>query len=138
MSRFLYSLRIYGLSGTVFGLSLLSLAGCSNNIPRDNYVVFFERDSVTLTPEAEEIVRSAANAIERRREHHVIVSGSAGVRGQADILRQLAGERARAVADLLRQDGVPETYITVMPYVPSAMEDSLVALRRVNIQLGTN
>ncbi|TPW34693.1 OmpA family protein [Oecophyllibacter saccharovorans] len=112
-----------------------SLAGCTNGPARNDYVVFFQRDSVTLDPTDLEVIREAADAAHRRDIHHLVVSGSAGRYGDPYVLKELADTRAKAVATMLQQDGIPAQDITMGAFAPTQLEASRVALRRVTIQL---
>ncbi|MCX5615746.1 OmpA family protein [Bombella sp. TMW 2.2559] len=114
------------------------LAGCVSHPPRDDYVVFFDTDSVTLSPTGEEIVASAVGAANRRHISQITVSGSAGKNEDPDVLKKLADARAENVVDVLVKDGIKREDIRKEAFVPTAVEDSRVALRRVTIHLGSH
>ncbi|WP_225197988.1 OmpA family protein [Gluconobacter oxydans] len=131
MARFLSFVRI---AAPVFVLSA-ALAGCAEQPSRDSYVVFFDRESVTLSPVAQAVVTKAATAARTEHASVVRVSGSAGTNGDAAVLKELATSRAQTVATQLSNDGLNGARIEMTPYVPSELEDSHVALRRVSITI---
>ncbi|EHH68459.1 OmpA family protein [Gluconobacter morbifer] len=131
MVRFLSSIR---LAAPVLVLSA-SLAGCAQQQERDSYVVFFDRESVSLSPVGTAIVSKAAAAARAEHASVVQVSGSSGVNGDPDILKELASSRAQTVATQLMNDGLNGARIEMAPHAPAAIEDSRVALRRVSITI---
>lgn len=129
------SLSRFVVAGVLATSVMLSLSGCTHHTPRDSYVVFFERDSVRLSKTGKSIVADAARTAKERHAQHVIVSGSAGRRGDPDILRKLADTRAEMVSNLLEEDGIDVKIVRKEPYALNQFDDSRVALRRVTITL---
>lgn len=123
--------------GTASLLAVTVLAGCVSHPPRNDYVVFFDTESVKPSATGVAII---ANAVEDARKRHIsqfTVSGSAGKSGDEDVLKKLADARADKVIALLEQNGVKPADIHKGSFVPSRVEDSHVAFRRVTIHLGT-
>lgn len=114
------------------------LAGCVSHPPRDDYVVFFDTESVTLSPTGEAIIASAVDAAHKRNISHITVSGSAGKNEDADVLKKLADARADSVVDVLVRDGIKREDIRKEPFVPTDVENSRVAFRRVTVHLGAH
>lgn len=123
-------------SAVVLGSAVLTgmLSGCAQH-SRDSYVVFFESDSTTLGSTALAVVAKAAEAAKREHAIEIDVSGSAGKNGDPAVLKQLADDRAKAVARQLVADGADELKVTIKPGAPVTVEDSRVALRRVSITI---
>ncbi|MUG90201.1 OmpA family protein [Bombella sp. ESL0385] len=124
--------------GTASLLAVTVLAGCASHPPRNDYVVFFDTESVKPSATGVAII---ANAVKDARKRHIsqfTVSGSAGKMGDDDVLKKLAEARADKVIALLQADGVNPTDIHKVPFTPSSLEDSRVAFRRVTIHLGKN
>ncbi|QDH17900.1 OmpA family protein [Swingsia samuiensis] len=132
MVRFLSSLRY---TAPALVLTTAALGGCAHQQSRDNYVVFFDRDSVSLSPTSEDIIAKAAAEAQKENAKTIRVAGSTGLDGDLDILKELANSRAKAVADRLTSDGVGSAKIVTVPVKPSPLEDSHVALRRVVITI---
>lgn len=124
------------------GAASLVLAGmlsaCVSHTPRDDYVVFFDRESVNLSPTGEEIIAEAVDAAHKRHISKITVSGSAGKSEDPDVLKKLADARADNVIDVLVKDGIKREDIHKESSVPTAVEDSRVALRRVTVHLGAH
>lgn len=112
------------------------LAGCVSHPPRNDYVIFFDTESVTLTPTGEAIIASAVDAAHKRHISHITVAGSAGKTGDADVLKRVADARADAVIDVLVQDGIKREDIHKETFIPTDVENSRVAFRRVTVHLG--
>lgn len=112
-----------------------ALAGCADQPSRDSYVVFFDRDSVTLSPVAQAVVTKAATAARNENAKTIRVAGSAGMNGDPAVLKELADSRAQAVATQLANDGVNGAKIEVRPEPETTIDASHVALRRVSITI---
>lgn len=137
MSRF-FSLSRFAAASFFATTVMVALSGCSNHTPRDNYVLFFERDSVTLSETGKNIVADAARSAKARHAQRVIVSGSAGRYGDPDVLKALANARAEAVAKILEKDGIDTKIVAKEPYALKQFDDSRVALRRVTITISSH
>lgn len=131
MFRLPVSLR---LAAPVFVLSA-ALAGCAQDTSRDSYVVFFDRDSVTLNPIAQAVIHKAAVAARAEHATHIQVAGSAGANGDPDVLKELATARAKAVAMRLQEEGIERAEVSQTTTPDTDIDSSHVALRRVSITI---
>jgi outer membrane protein OmpA-like peptidoglycan-associated protein len=75
--------------------------------------VFFQTDSAALAPEARRQLSRVAACLKRHDVDHALVVGAADARGDTARNEQLALARAKAVADYLKELGVPEEDIRV-------------------------
>ncbi len=98
-------------------------------------IVFFTVDGDTLDDAARAVVRGAARTAARHPYARVNVFGYAGPAGGAAFNRALSDRRARHVADLLREFGVPGERIFVVPRGPVPFEMAPIESRRVEIRL---
>lgn len=121
-------------------LALLPLlSGCASLNPdpvaEPVRVVFFNEDSDTLDAPARGVVREAAEAARRFTPVRVNVFGYAGPVGGQAFNRTLSEARARHVAELLREAGVPADRVFVLGRgeVPFGMAP--IESRRVEIRL---
>ncbi|MGH6895105.1 MAG: OmpA family protein [Geminicoccaceae bacterium] len=89
----------------------------------ETFLVFFETDQATLTPEGAQAVADAANAYQAAGAARVVVTGYTDTAGSAAYNLQLSERRADMVADELIRRGVPATDITT---VGRGEEDLLV------------
>jgi outer membrane protein OmpA-like peptidoglycan-associated protein len=101
-------------------------------------VVFFNEDSAALEGPAREVVRSAARAAARHPSARVNVFGYAGPAGGVAFNRALSEQRARHVAELLREFGAPGERVFVVPRGPVPFEAAPIESRRVEIRLVAN
>ncbi len=121
-------------------LALLpALAACAS-LNRDTAaeparVVFFNEDSDTLDAPARAVVEETAEVARRMAPVRVNVLGYAGPVGGQAFNRTLSEARARHVANLLRQAGVPAERVFVLGrgQVPFGMAP--IESRRVEIRL---
>ncbi|QHI95542.1 OmpA family protein [Aristophania vespae] len=135
MSRRFDIFRASYLKAAIPLMAIGLLAGCVSSTPRDSYVVFFERDSVTLSDAGQEVVRQAAKAAHNMHARHIYVLGSAGKMGDPDVLHELATTRALAVVEVLEIDGVDPKIISKDKFPLKDIDDSRLALRRVSIKI---
>lgn len=133
LSRFKQALSASLFMGAVVGLSACTT---TQRIERTNYVVFFDSQSADLSPAGEAVVEEAARMIKKTHQNYVRVAGSAGHLGDDAQLKQLADQRAQSVLTALEKNGVKEKTLHIIPFAPDESEDSRIALRRVDIQLG--
>lgn len=98
-------------------------------------VVFFNEDSDALDAPARAVVLAAAEAARRHSNVRVNVFGYAGPSGGAAFNRALSEARARNVAELLRQSGVPGDRVFILGRGPVAFDMAPVESRRVEIRL---
>ena len=105
-----------------------------------NYVVFFDFDRSDLTPEAMQVVASAAKAAGMVR---LRITGHTDTVGSASYNQRLSERRALAVKSQLVADGVPEAGITTVgkgfsdPLVPTGPNVREPQNRRAVIDLGS-
>ena len=100
-------------------------------------VVFFNEDSDTLDDAARAVVVGAAEAAKRYNNVRVNVFGYAGPAGGVAFNRALSDARARHVADILRQNGLPGDSVFVLARGPVPFEMAPVESRRVEIRVTT-
>lgn len=90
-----------------------------------NYLVFFDLNSASLTPEGTEIVQKAAMAPSDRRAAHIVATGHTDSSGSAIYNQDLSERRATAAKDALVLQGIPADSITTVgkgktdPLVPT-------------------
>jgi OmpA family len=78
------------------------------------FVVFFDTDEATLTPEGAQVVAQAAEAYQETGDARIVVTGHTDTAGPADYNLELSLRRAEMVAAELRRQGVPATDITTL------------------------
>ena len=78
------------------------------------YLVFFETNRATLTPENERVVAEAAEAYRLTGDARVVVTGHTDTTGSAAYNLELSERRADLVANELVDQGVPATDITTV------------------------
>lgn len=94
--------------------------------PARDYLVFFEFDSATLTPEAQQVLGQAAMSAQEGRATMVNVTGHADRSGPDDYNMRLSMRRAEAVANFMAAQGVPQRDMAIQaegesqPLVPTA------------------
>jgi OOP family OmpA-OmpF porin len=105
----------------------------------EEFLLFFDLDSAQLTPEARDIVQSAADTAKKGNYTRFILTGHADRAGSADYNLALSRRRADAVKDALVGLGLPAGEITVEakgeaePLVPTADGVQEPQNRRVEI-----
>lgn len=98
---------------------------CGDAVP-ESYLVFFDFDKATLTPEAKSVIKAAANAIKSSNADRVEVIGHADRSGSKNYNMALSKRRAAAVKTMLVKLGVKKNSIAAMgrgesdPLVPTA------------------
>jgi len=94
--------------------AMLALAACDTETAQQAqpraFVVYFERGSAELTPEAQAIVAEVAGAAQKSERAEITVEGAAD-RGDRDA--DLAARRAAAVGQALHAAGVSEAEVSV-------------------------
>jgi outer membrane protein OmpA-like peptidoglycan-associated protein len=88
----------------VIMLTALAACGSTLNQPR-SYLVYFDNDSATLTPDGQRIVGTIVTGIKDNAPSKVVVAGRAD--GSTAHDATLADQRAVAVMQALTQQGVP-------------------------------
>lgn len=96
---------------------LMALVGCTSpdSAPR-NFIVFFETDKSSLTPEAQALVTQMASAAQAAMPSKITVEGRADGGTAHDAA--LADERATAVMRALVEAGVDAKKIEKRPSAP--------------------
>jgi outer membrane protein OmpA-like peptidoglycan-associated protein len=86
--------------------AIAALAACATRLdqPRD-YVVYFDTDSATLTPDGQRIVGTAASAAHDLSASRILVAGRAD--GSTAHDAAIADQRATAIMQALAQQGIP-------------------------------
>jgi OmpA-OmpF porin, OOP family len=108
-----------------------------------NYMVFFDFNKSDLTPEAMQVVASAAATAKSTGMVRIVVTGHTDTVGSASYNQRLSERRALAVKSQLVADGVPETGITTIgkgfndPLVPTGPNVREPQNRRAVIDLGS-
>jgi hypothetical protein len=98
-------------------LLLGGLAGCMMMTPQPrNYFIFFQAGSADLTPEARQIVTTAATAANQQMSLKLAVEGRADGGTAADAA--LADKRATAVLEALAESGVGANRMAKQPGAP--------------------
>ena len=116
----------------------MALAGCTTVHdyiygPPKTFIVFFETKSADLTPDASDIVKMAATAIQK--QHPTTVQIAAGVAAGGNM--EMSAPRFAAVRQKLIDDGVPEDIIA-RSAIPDPKLDTGPARQRVEIRLLAN
>jgi outer membrane protein OmpA-like peptidoglycan-associated protein/opacity protein-like surface antigen len=108
-----------------------------------NYVVFFDFNKSDLTPEALQVVASAAATARSTGMVRIAITGHTDTVGSASYNQRLSERRALAVKSQLVADGVPEAGITTVgkgfndPLVPTGPNVREPQNRRAVIDLGS-
>ena len=121
-----------GLSGDEGAESTLSVSGLSEGDtgdtlagvvtdedfadPLSKRVVYFEFDSIGLTPEANRIVEAHAEYLANNRDMALVLEGHADERGTREYNLALGESRAKAVAEVFLGLGVSEDAIRIISY----------------------
>ena len=87
------------------------------------YLVFFDWDKATLTPEARRIIASAADEYKKTGSTRIVATGHTDLSGSPQYNLRLSERRADAVKAELVRLGVPATVITT---IGKGEEDPLV------------
>ena len=105
------------------------------------FLVFFDFDKATITPEADRVIRQAAATAKQANVQLVIATGHADRAGSDRYNQALSERRARAVRDILVSAGLSQNQIQVsgrgesQPLVPTADGVREPQNRRVEIVL---
>ena len=107
-------------SGLVEGDSGATLAGVVTDEdfddPLSKRVVYFDFDSIVLTPEGTRIVEAHAEYLENNRDMALVLEGHADERGTREYNLALGESRAKAVAEVFLGLGVSEDAIRIISY----------------------
>jgi outer membrane protein OmpA-like peptidoglycan-associated protein len=113
----------------------LLVAACAPQSAMQTVTVFFTEDSSTLDPEAQAVVRRAAE-VARGTTGPILVVGFAGPAGGASYNRALSEARAQHVADLLVASGLPRDRVRIVPRGAVPFDSVPTESRRVEIRAG--
>lgn len=101
------------------------LAACAHlDQPRD-FLVFFDTDSATITPTAQQVIATAATRAHDTSASKILVAGRADGATAHDAT--LADQRATAVMQALTQQGVPATQIEKQSDAPPPNQTGVAA-----------
>jgi outer membrane protein OmpA-like peptidoglycan-associated protein len=124
------------------GAFLLLLAGCApqpmatTGMTEDGrYLVYFNEFSAYLSPDAQNVVTTAAQRIRESGIKVVKVEGRASATGSAAANQALTETRTQVVYDQLQKDGVNPATIQQQPLGQTTTTDTSVMDRRVDIVL---
>lgn len=88
---------------------------------RGPFIIFFDWDSATITPEAQTILESALSAYDKIRGYHIVVSGHTD-RSQSEAYSIRLSERmAAAIRDYMVKRGIPESRIEIQAFGSSRL-----------------
>jgi outer membrane protein OmpA-like peptidoglycan-associated protein len=112
--------------------ALLALAACASlDKPRD-FIVFFQTDQATLTPEAQQVIADVAKQAKDVSPSKIVVAGRADGNTAHDAT--LADDRATIVMRALSDKGIPAEKLSKLADAPPA-ERTGVAAHQVVITL---
>jgi outer membrane protein OmpA-like peptidoglycan-associated protein len=83
---------------------------------KQEFIVFFEFDKSTLTPDGQKVVDAAAAAYKRGGSAKISVAGYTDAAGSANYNMALSQRRAQTVSTGLVKDGVPQNQIGVSAF----------------------
>jgi outer membrane protein OmpA-like peptidoglycan-associated protein len=133
----LFRLRTIQAAGAV----LLLLAGCApmpaapSGVEDGRYLVYFNEFSADLSPDALNVVATAAQRAKEVGAKSVLVQGRASATGSPAANQKLTETRTQIVYDTLQKDGVNPTIIQQQPLGQTTTTDTSVMDRRVDIVL---
>jgi peptidoglycan-associated lipoprotein len=133
----LFRLRPIQAAGAV----LLLLAGCApmssapSGVEDGRYLVYFNEFSANLSPDAQNVVATAAQRAKEIGARSVLVQGRASATGSEAANQKLTETRTQVVYDTLQKDGVNPTIIQQQPLGQTTTTDTSVMDRRVDIVL---
>lgn len=106
-----------GIPARLVALALAAtLAACAHLDQPRNYLVYFDTDSATLTPDGQRIVTTIVSTAHDVSPSKILVSGRADGATAHDAT--LADERATTVMQALTQQGIPAAEIEKQPDAP--------------------
>ena len=109
--------------------------------PPARFILYFEHDSVNLTPESQAILNKVLETIRDRSPVDVSVVGHTDTVGKKEYNYALSMKRARAVASILRGNGVDPSVLDITshgkdnPLVPTGDQVPEPRNRRVEITI---
>ena len=99
------------------------------------YLVYFNEFSAYLSPDAQNVIATAAQRIHETGVKVVRVEGRASATGSPAANQHLTETRTQVVYDQLQKDGVDPTTIQQQPLGQTTTTDTSVMDRRVDIVL---
>ena len=99
------------------------------------YLVYFNEFSAYLSPDAQNVITTAAQRIREHGIRVVRIEGRASATGSAAANQHLTETRTQVVYDQLQKDGVDPTTIQQQPLGQTTSTDTSVMDRRVDIVL---
>ena len=121
---------------------LILLAGCApmatpSSVEDGRYLVYFNEFSANLSPDAQNVVATAAQRAKEVGAKAVLVQGRASATGSEAANQKLTETRTQVVYDALQKDGVNPAIIQQQPLGQTTTTDTSVMDRRVDIVLYT-
>ena len=118
----------------------LLLAGCApmatpNGVEDGRYLVYFNEFSANLSPDAQNVIATAAQRAKEVAAKTVLVQGRASATGSPAANQKLTETRTQVVYDALQKDGVNPTIIQQQPLGQTTTTDTSVMDRRVDVVL---
>lgn len=119
---------------------LVLLAGCAPmagpaGVEDSRYLVYFDEFSARLSPDAQNVIATAAQRAREVGAKTVLVQGRASATGSPTANQKLTETRTQIVYDGLQQDGVNPAIIQQQPLGQTTTTDTSVMDRRVDIVL---
>ncbi|MFZ2006893.1 MAG: OmpA family protein [Stellaceae bacterium] len=121
-------------------VALILLAGCAptaspGGVEDGRYLVYFNEFSANLSPDAQNVVATAAQRAKEVGAKAVLVQGRASATGSEAANQHLTETRTQIVYDGLQKDGVNPAIIQQQPLGQTTTTDTSVMDRRVDIVL---
>jgi outer membrane protein OmpA-like peptidoglycan-associated protein len=123
-----------------FAAVLILLAGCAqttapSGIEDGRYLVYFDEFGANLSPDAQNVIATAAQRAKEVGAKSVLVQGRASATGSPAANQHLTETRTQVVYDALQKDGVNPTIIQQQPLGQTTTTDTSVMDRRVDVVL---
>jgi outer membrane protein OmpA-like peptidoglycan-associated protein len=120
--------------------ALVLLAGCApmatpSGVEDGRYLVYFNEFSANLSPDAQNVIATAAQRAREIAAKTVLVQGRASATGSPAANQKLTETRTQVVYDALQKDGVNPTIIQQQPLGQTTTTDTSVMDRRVDVVL---
>ena len=132
----MFRLRTIQAAGAVL---LILIAGCvpmaTNGVEDSRYLVYFNEFSAFLSPDAQNVIATAAQRAKEIGAKTMLVQGRASATGSPAANQRLTETRTQVVYDALQKDGVNPTIIQQQPLGQTTTTDTTVMDRRVDIVL---
>lgn len=119
---------------------LVLLAGCApmagpSGVEDSRYLVYFNEFSAFLSPDAQNVIATAAQRAREVGAKSVLIQGRASATGSPTANQKLTETRTQVVYDGLQKDGVNPAVIRQQPLGQTTTTDTSVMDRRVDIVL---